>query len=48
LVQSQRGNGARAIQQAILNDLETFIGQAPQSDDFTLMVVARNPQADQE
>jgi serine phosphatase RsbU (regulator of sigma subunit) len=41
LVQSQRKNGAGAIKEAILKDLESFIGRAQQSDDFTLLVVAR-------
>jgi sigma-B regulation protein RsbU (phosphoserine phosphatase) len=42
-VQAVRGRSAREIQNAILADVREFVGDAPQSDDIALMVVARDP-----
>jgi sigma-B regulation protein RsbU (phosphoserine phosphatase) len=42
-VQAVRGRSAREIQNAILADVREFVGDASQSDDIALMVVARDP-----
>jgi serine phosphatase RsbU (regulator of sigma subunit) len=42
-VQAVRGHSAREIQNAILADVREFVGDASQSDDIALMVVARDP-----
>jgi serine phosphatase RsbU (regulator of sigma subunit) len=42
-VQARQGNSAHEIQSAILDALYRFIGDYPQMDDITLMVLARDP-----
>lgn len=39
--QQNKGRSASEIKEAIINSIDEFVGQAPQFDDITLMVVAR-------
>ena len=41
-VQANRGRAARDIQNAILTEISEFVGEAPQLDDITLVVIARD------
>ena len=41
VVQTNLGNSAQSMQDALMAQVTTFVGNAPQSDDITLMVVVR-------
>jgi serine phosphatase RsbU (regulator of sigma subunit) len=41
-IHSQLGRSAQAIQEALVADIREFVGEAPQFDDMTLMVVKRD------
>ena len=41
--QAHKGRTAQNVQEAVIAALQSFTGDAPQPDDITLMVLARNP-----
>jgi sigma-B regulation protein RsbU (phosphoserine phosphatase) len=41
IAQQNKGRSALEIQEAIIISIDEFVGQAPQFDDITLMVVSR-------
>ena len=42
IAQASRGRPAYEIQTTVLDDVQRFVGEAPQSDDITLMVLVRD------
>ena len=42
VIQAHAGHPAHATQEAILDRVRTFVGDAPQFDDLTLMIVVRD------
>jgi len=42
VIRSQLGRSAQNIQESVVQDIQEFVGAAPQFDDMTLMVVKRN------
>ncbi|MCK5315902.1 MAG: SpoIIE family protein phosphatase, partial [Anaerolineales bacterium] len=45
-VQSKLGASAQEIQASILDEVQEFVGDAPQFDDITLLVIARYGEGD--
>ena len=43
VVRANLGRSARVIQDSVIAQVGAFVGEAPQSDDITLMVVVRSP-----
>ena len=41
LLQQQKGRDCRSIIEAQMNDVKSFAGDAPQSDDITIMALNR-------
>ena len=42
VLQAKLGHPAKGVQNAVLAEVHTFVGDAPQFDDMTLMVVVRD------
>lgn len=40
-IQSQLGRSAQKIREAVVGDLKEFVGEAPQFDDMTLMIIKK-------